>query len=279
MWACRCLFRRFSQNIGRTQFVDLSLERDQLNQDMDLGLDFGFWNSPFSHYRKDAHRLCSSKEAMKRISASYVPHVYAYGLLEGSEIIESAVERNIVDPSINSKRFMVHPRALICHPSKFSTYFGPSRSPAFIELLEELLTQYDMTKDSVVKKCCSLGADIEKWVPFLRGLCLCVVAGDPIASQAGFVIEDSLHRNTKEVLLPISGDYNQRGILTADMLMAASVEFCLLSVAIQSVSLYLQFVPEIPLFVSKRIALCFTRSERQSLEWSFRCTESDCWQC
>ncbi|KEG08549.1 hypothetical protein DQ04_06931010 [Trypanosoma grayi] len=215
------------------------------------------------------------EEAVRRISLFYRPEVHAYGLLSAAVILDEAYRRGILERRVDPAKFLVHPMALIRNPSMFSQFFGADRAPLFSDLLCDLLAQHDAAQSPLVLACRSQSVNAGRWIPFLRGLSLCVAASDPVASQATTVIEDLLlgggggggtHNS-----LAVPGDYHDRGVSVADMLMEAAVEFGLISLSLLSLSVYRQFLPETPYAVSKRFALCTTRSERRQLDWNVRC--------
>ncbi|RNF00844.1 uncharacterized protein Tco025E_08724 [Trypanosoma conorhini] len=216
-------------------------------------------------------RLMTTEEALRRISSVYRPDTYAYGLFSARVLLHEARDRGLLDPGIDAGRFFVHPVTLIRHPEMFSQFFGADRSPFFSEMLQQLLAAHDAADSPVVRMCALQGVDTAGWVPFLRGLCLCVIVGDPILSEAGFVIEDLLLGGIPHDSLSIPGEYSERGVSVADMLLEAATELGSLRLSELSLSVYRQFIAETPYAVSKRLAVCVTQSERRHLDWNLRC--------
>ncbi|EAN94716.1 hypothetical protein, conserved [Trypanosoma cruzi] len=272
MQACRQFLRHRIKRGGHTAWVcEVSLaEMSKQGEGIFSEGDTTALRPPFSS-APVARRLTTTEEAVRRISLFYSPHTYAYGLLSALVLFDEAKRRGLLDPKVDAGKFFVHPMALVRHPEMFSQFFGPERSQFFSAMLQQLLAVHDAEYSSVVRVCRSQGVDATRWIPFLRGLCLCVIAGDPILSEASFVIEDLILNGVLHDGLSVPGDYNDRGVSVADMLMEAAVELGSARLSELSLSVYRQFLPETPYAVSKRLALCITRGERRHLDWNLRC--------
>ncbi|CBH18226.1 hypothetical protein, conserved [Trypanosoma brucei gambiense DAL972] len=273
MKVCRP-FCQFTQKCSRRSWVERTFgaerkEASSASEDNDLWsmhLPFSSGTAPPCGY--------STTEAVRLISLPYHPHVYAYCLFESRLIFERAVLHGAIAPNVKPSQFFVHPISVIRHPEKFKLFFGEERSDVLLRLLVDLLGEYDGDDRSVVQKCRAKGVSNENWVPFLRGLGLCLAMGDIASSQATFVMEDCITGGGADCGLSLPGSYEKRGSVAAELLMEASVELGSLTLANLSLSLYRQFLPEVPLTASKKVTICTTRCERRFLEWNQRCLKT-----
>ncbi|RNF00701.1 hypothetical protein TraAM80_07433 [Trypanosoma rangeli] len=271
MHRCGSLLHRI-EKVGRAAWVhgaslakETRHEGDSFSEVDTTALCFPFSSSSVSS------RLMTTEEALRRISSFYRPDTYAYSLLSTHLLFHEARDRGFLELNVDARGFFVHPATLIRHPEMFSHFFGVERSPFFSEMLQQLLATHDAEKSPVVQECHSQGVDPAAWVPFLRGLCLCVIVGDPILSEVGFVIEDLLLRGALHKSLSIPGEHNERGISIAGMLLEAAVELGSVRLSELSLCVYRQFLAETSYAVSKRLAVCFTQNERRQLDWDVRC--------
>ncbi|KAH9600584.1 hypothetical protein LSM04_002262 [Trypanosoma melophagium] len=257
-------------------WLDSSNQTREMQADAISNSDTLILRAPF--FFTDQQRISTTEESLHRISMFYRPDIYAYSIFGARTILAEAHKRGILDPTVNPGRFFVHPVALIRNLSMFSQFFGINRSPPFSELLSELLAAHDAHHSVLVRVCHSNGVDTAKWIPFLRGLCLCIAAGDPLISEVTYVVEDLLLGSVAHNVLTIPGEYHERGIFLAEVLLEAGVEFGSMSVIQLSLGIHQQFFTETPYAVSKRVAICFTKSERRFLDWNLRCLDGRWWK-
>lgn len=275
MRRCCLFFCRSARKDGCSGWFNDMVRREEVRlQDTFFECDAVALRPPFSSSATVLlPRISTTEAAVRRISSFYRPDIYSYSFFSGAVLFSEALRLGLVDTRVDATKFFVHPAAVIRRPEMFLHFFGTDRSRVFSELLERLLAAHDVERSPVVRMCLSQGVDAAKWVPFLRGLCLCVTAGDPIVSEVTFVLEDILLGGVASDVLSVSGDYNSRGVAVADMLMEAAVEFGVVSVSELSLSVYRQFVlsQQTPYAVGKRLAVCITQSERRWLDWNLRC--------
>ncbi|ORC88039.1 uncharacterized protein TM35_000192830 [Trypanosoma theileri] len=273
----RCSLYFFRTDRGKkSEWLDSSLRTTQMQTEAIPDSGTLMLRAPF--FYTDQQRICTTQELLHQISMFYCPDIYAYSILSARTILSEAHKRGILETTVNPGKFFVHPAALIRNPSMFSHFFGISRSPHFSELLSGLLASHDAHHSVLVRVCHSSGVDTTKWIAFLRGLCLCIAVGDPLISQVTYVMEDLLLGSGAHDVLTIPGEYHERGIFLAELLLEAGVEFGLISVLQLSLSIHQQFFTETPYAVSKRVAVCFTRSERRFLDWNLRCLNGKWWK-
>ncbi|ESL11869.1 hypothetical protein TRSC58_00372 [Trypanosoma rangeli SC58] len=268
---CGSLLHRI-ERVGRVAWaLEASLAKEAWHEgDSFSEVDTTALRFPFSTSSVSS-RLMPTEEALRRISSFYRPDTYAYGLLSGHVLLHEARDRGFLEPNVDASGFFVHPATLIRHPEMFSQFFGVERSPFFSGMLQQLLVTHDAEKSPVMRECRLQGVDPAAWVPFLRGLCLCVIVGDPILSEVGFVIEDLLLGGALHNSLSVPGEYSERGISIAAMLLEAAAELGSVRLSELSLYVYRQFLTETSYAVSKRLVVCITQTERRQLDWNVRC--------
>lgn len=225
-----------------------------------------FVDEEVSLLKPEGARLVSEVQLTTSFINFYDPFVYAYCSFDVPSITTMAAAMDITATDLCT----VSVYQAIHRTSSLSTVMGSERLEALTRVLSALSAERDANSFSL-----QLNYPFHSFLfPLLRGICVCASVDDPLSAQAGFVLSALLAGDHLGSNLHIEGDYEERGLTLARMLLCTAREFGSVPVLLASLTLHQQHGLAVDYTVSKQIAFTLTAAERRRLDWRLKGSRS-----
>lgn len=202
--------------------------------------------------------------------ASFDPFVFSYCMFDFPTILHHAGELSEHELLDYPGSMLMSPRSLFLQPTAHLR-FGSERQQRMAVVLQSLLDRHDESERSPVPCARALGVQCPLFVPFLRGVCLCVETQHPFAPQAAYVFEELLASGFVSSTLYLDGTYVDRNRTLAQIVQLAAREFGSESALFTGLLLDEEHAsPPETIAVGRLVAQTLAAADRRRLDWALK---------